>query len=72
MVKKINTSVAFDPDIITRIQRVKGRLSRSAFINYIMDAELTKLEEQKEAMLALVNLQIKQAQTQFASKKTKF
>ena len=51
MVKKINTSVAFDPDIITRIQRVKGRLSRSAFINYIIDAELTKLEEKKAGLI---------------------
>jgi len=45
MVRKINTSVAFDPDIITRIQRVKGRLSRSAYINNVLDIELTKVEQ---------------------------
>lgn len=46
MVRKINTSVAFDPDIITRIKSVKGRLSRSAYINNVLDIELTR-EEQK-------------------------
>ena len=45
MTRKINTSVAFDPDIIKRIEKIKGRLSRSAYINNILDIELTKVEQ---------------------------
>lgn len=48
MTRKINTSVAFDPDIISRIKKVKGRLSRSAYINNVLDIELTKEEQKME------------------------
>ncbi|MCG7848838.1 MAG: hypothetical protein MIO93_06615 [ANME-2 cluster archaeon] len=45
MTRKKATSVAFDVDILTRIETVRGRISRSAFINDTLDKMLTAEEQ---------------------------
>jgi len=45
--RRIPTSVAFDVDILARIEGVRGRISRSSWINNLADIELTKVEENK-------------------------
>ena len=44
--KKVPISVAFDKDVLTRLENAKGRISRSSFINIAVDRVL-KLEENK-------------------------
>ena len=44
--KRIPTSVAFDQDILARIDEAKGRLSRSTFINISLEKVL-KIESKK-------------------------
>ena len=47
---KVRSSVTFDQDIIDRIEKYKGRLSRSTWLNQLADVELTRLEnEEKQA-----------------------
>jgi hypothetical protein len=46
---KIVTCVMFDPDILERIGKVKGRHSRSAFINDELDKVLRQKEKELNA-----------------------
>ena len=39
------TSVSFDPDILQRIENVRGRVSRSSYINTVLDKVLTQEEK---------------------------
>lgn len=48
---RINTSVSFDPDLIRRLDMLRGRMSRSSFINIVLDSALT--EEEKKLGLRL-------------------
>ena len=41
---KIRRSVTFDPDLLERIPRVKGRLSRSKYICIALDEIITRDE----------------------------
>lgn len=43
--KRVPTSVAFDVDILARIEAVRGRVSRSSWVNNLADIELTKVEK---------------------------
>lgn len=45
---KRSTSIRFDVDILERIERVKGRFSRSAFVNNTLDQMLTIEEKRLE------------------------
>lgn len=40
MERKIRTSITFDVDIIERIERVRGRFNRSAYVNDALDQML--------------------------------
>ena len=44
--KRIPVSVAFDQDILAKIEAAKGRMSRSTFINIAVDKVL-KMESRK-------------------------
>jgi len=46
METKIRRSISFDSDIIERIEKYKGRLSRSMWINQMADIALTKIEKE--------------------------
>lgn len=48
--KRLSTSVAFDQDILKRIEKVKGRMSRSSFINIALDRELIIKEQRLESI----------------------
>ena len=50
--RRIPTSLALDVDIIARIEAVRGRISRSSWINNLADIELTKLETEKNMRLS--------------------
>lgn len=46
--KKIPTSVSFERSMLDRIENVKGYMSRSAWINTVLDNELKKQEQKME------------------------
>lgn len=46
METKIRTSITFDPDILDRIGNVKGRFSRSAYVNDALD-QILMIDEQR-------------------------
>jgi len=48
--KKIPKSIAFSRDLLLRIDRAKGMMSRSLFTNIAVDEKL-KIEEQKLGIL---------------------
>lgn len=48
--KRLSTSIAFDQDILKRIEKVKGRMSRSSFINIALDRELIIKEQRLESI----------------------
>lgn len=46
METKIRTSITFDPDIIERIEKVRGRFNRSAYVNDALD-QMLKVDEER-------------------------
>jgi len=45
--RRIPTSVSFTQEILNRIEPLRENLSRSAFINQILDEHMTKMEKQQ-------------------------
>lgn len=49
---RIPASVSFDPDIMMRLEALRGRVSRSRYINRALNVVMTKEEEKLERMEA--------------------